>query len=359
MKKLAKALALTLAIAVIFSLASCASPVSSPPATSHSAATSASPSSGNTETSTEPGKTHVIKICDSQPAGSPIVTHIELFGEYLSEASGGRITVEVFPAAMMGDGTSCMQQVQIGSLDMYRCDASALYDFGVDSMKIPGLPYLFNSREHAMDAMYGEIGDKFLQDTTDADVGFVGLGYLIDSARCLFTVDRKVDTLAAAKGLKTRSLSAALFVDYKSALGFNPVPLPFSEVYTSLSTGVIDGAWNTIDSFVTNKLYEVCKYFIWTDTLFSAYPVVFSEVNWANYSSEDQRLIIDSWQKAMDKYDVAVGENREKFVSQMEAEGVEFVELTDKDEWAKAVEPVIKEYSVGYEDIVQSIRDMG
>ena len=159
--------------------------------------------------------------------------------------------------------------------------------------------------------------------------------------------------------MKTRSLSAEVYMEYKAALGFNPVPLPFSEVYTSLSTGVIDGAWNSIDAFVTNRMHEVAKYFIWTDTLFNAFPVVFSAIKWNQFSPEDQALIEECWQKAADAYDIAVEVNRARFIREMEEQGVEFVELTDKEAWIAACEPVIQKYSAGFEGLVEQIRAMG
>lgn len=215
------------------------------------------------------GKTHVITFNDSQPDTSLIGTSIKAFGKYIEEASGGRITLDYYPAAQLGNGTTSMQQMQLGALDMYRCDASALYDFGVESMKIPGLPYLFESREQAIEVANGAVGDQWLKDITDANVGFVGVGWLIDTPRCFFT-NKSVTKLSDAKGLKIRSLEASMFLDYKSSLGLNPVPLAFSEVYTSLSTGVIDAAANTLDSFVNNKFEEVCKYFINNDGMIPA-----------------------------------------------------------------------------------------
>ena len=93
------------------------------------------------------GKEHVIKFADSQPETTGIVMYIKRFGEILEEKTNGRIKVEIYPNAMMGSGGECMQQIQMGSLDMYRSDASVVYDFGVDSMKIPGLPYLFSDKK--------------------------------------------------------------------------------------------------------------------------------------------------------------------------------------------------------------------
>ncbi|MEA4932601.1 MAG: TRAP transporter substrate-binding protein [Lawsonibacter sp.] len=303
---------------------------------------------------------HVITFCDSQPATSLMGQTILQFGEYLQEESDGRIVLEFFPSAMLGNGTTCMQQVQLGSLDMYRCDAAALYDFGVDSMKIVSLPYLFKDRDSAVDTIENsDMGDYFLNDIGKAGVGFVGVGWIIDTPRRFFTRDTEITKIEDMKGLKIRAVETNITLDYKAALGMNPVPLAFSEVYTSLSTGVIDAAANTLDSFVTNKLNEVCKYFIENNGMIPTYPVIFSEATWSKFSAEDQQLIKDCWAKASAEYDVACVANEEKEKADMEAAGVTFCTITDEDKWARACEPMIQQYSVGYEDLLGQLRTCG
>jgi tripartite ATP-independent transporter DctP family solute receptor len=312
----------------------------------------------STENDASEGEEHVIKFADSQPETTGIVMYIKRFGEILEEKTDGRIKVEIYPNAMMGSGGECMQQVQMGSLDMYRSDASVVYDFGVDSMKIPGLPYLFNDKKHAEKVLHGEIGKQFSQDITDADVGFVGIGWLVDSGRSIFTNDVRVTKLEDVKGLKLRSLEASVFMDSKEALGMNPTPLAFSEVYTGLSTGVIDGATNTLDSFVNNKMYEVAKYFVKSEMIYNPCPVVFSAKNWEKYSAEDQQLIIDSWAEAMVEHDVYAAELEDKLTEEAEEHGYEVTELEDRDKWVEAVQPVIEKYSEGYEELVDEIKAM-
>jgi tripartite ATP-independent transporter DctP family solute receptor len=303
------------------------------------------------------GKTHVIKFADSQPETTGIVIHIKRFGEILEEKTDGRIKVEIYPNAMMGSGGECMQQVQMGSLDMYRSDASVVYDFGVDSMKIPGLPYLFENKKHAEKVLHGEIGKEFLQDITDADIGFVGVGWLVDSGRNIFNRNKPVTKIEDVKGLKLRSLEGSIFMDSKEALGMNPTPLAFSEVYTGLSTGVIDGATNTLDSYVNNKMYEVAPYFVKSEMIYNPCPVVFSAKNWANYSPEDQQLIIDSWAEAMVEHDKYAAELEERLIKEAKDHGYEVTELEDREKWVEAVQPVIEANSAGYEELIQRMRE--
>ena len=358
MKNLKKRL-LALAMAgAMFSLTACGgstTPASSAaPASSTPAASTAASSEASTEAAS--GDVITITICDSQPETSLIGQAIKEFGKYLEEESGGRLVLEYYPSAMLGNGTTCMQQVQLGSLDIYRCDASALYDFGVESMKIPGLPYLFKDTAQAIEVVEGEVGQQWLQDITDTDIGFVGFGWLVDTPRTFFTRDREVHKLEDLKGLKIRSVEANLFLDYKSALGMNPVPLAMSEVYTSLSTGVIDAAANTLDSFVSNKFNEVCKYFINNNGMIPAYPMVFSAARWNTFSAEDQQLIIDCWHKAFEYYNTEAVALEEKERADMEAAGVIFCDIEDTERWIEAVQPVVDEYSQGYEDVVAEIR---
>ena len=344
-----RAIALILSLVMTAGMVACggnSAPASSAPASSAPASSEAAADKPSL----------VITFNDSQPETSLIGTSIKNFGKYLAEESDGRIKLEYYPAAQLGNGTTSMQQMQVGALDMYRCDASALYDFGVDSMKVPGLPFIFESREHAIEIVNGDLGHQWLQDITDANVGFVGIGWLIDTPRCFFTAKTPVTKLADAKGLKIRSLEASMYLDYKSGLGLNPVPLAFSEVYTSLSTGVIDVAANTLDSFVNNKFEEVCKYFILNEGMIPLYPVVFSAENWKKISEEDQKIIIDCWNRASADYDAAAGDLFETQKKDMEAAGVTFCELEDKEAWIEATEPVIAKYSTGYEDVVAEIR---
>lgn len=305
------------------------------------------------------GDARVLTICDSQPASSLLGQAIGgTFAETLEEISGGKLVCEYYPAAQLGNGTTCMQMVQLGTLDMYRCDASALYDYGIESMAVLSLPYVFENRAHAVKVANSELGDQFLQDITDSGTGFVGVGYLVDTPRAFFTAKTEVNTIDDLKGLKIRSVEANLYLDYKAALGMNPTPLAFSEVYTSLSTGVIDAAANTLDSFVSNKMYEVCDYFLMNNGMIPIYPVVISEKTWATLSAEEQGWVLDAWQAASDFY---VEEGDKLMAEQIELcenEGVTFCYPTDEDKWAEATQSVTDTYGAGFEDVIEQMANM-
>ena len=137
----------------------------------------------------------VLKLADTQPESSLLVQVEKMFGDALAEATDGRITVEIYPASQLGNATTYTQMVQAGDVAIARNDASAVYDFGVESHKILSLPYLFKDSKSALDLLNGEVGDQLKQDTADADLGFIDLGWVVDSNRCFFTHNREVNTL--------------------------------------------------------------------------------------------------------------------------------------------------------------------
>lgn len=298
----------------------------------------------------------VLKLADTQPDSALLVKVERMFGDALAEATGGRITVEVYPASQLGNATTYTQMVQTGDVAMARNDASAVYDFGVESHKILSLPYLFEDSRSALELLNGEIGRQLKQDTADAGLGFIDLGWVVDSNRCFFTAKQDVESMADLKGLKIRSLEASMTVDYKKGLGMSPTPMAFSEVYTSLSTGVIDAAANTLDSFVSNKMYEVCDYFVMNNGIIPVYEMLFSTKVWETLTEEDQALIQKCWDEASEQYLDLMDDLIEEQIAFCEQQGVTFCYPSDEDRWAEATAFMYDKYGTGYEDLIAEIR---
>lgn len=299
---------------------------------------------------------YVIKFPDSQPESSAIVQHLKLFGDILAKKTDGRVAVQLYPSAMMGPAPTVLQQVQMGSLDMYRADASVLYDFGVKSMQVVSLPYLFESKEHAQDVLYGPIGQKFLQDIDDANIKFKAIGWLIEPSRNTFLRNKKVESLADMKGLKIRVPESEIFLATMEAFGASATPIPMGEVYTSMQTGVVDGAENTVDTFNVNRFDEVCKYIVMDQHNFNSCPIVFSRVNWDKFSAEDQKLILESWAEAGKAYDTFAIKNDAEAQKIASERGVTIIVPADKAAWVEAVKPLHAKYGAGYENILAQIQ---
>jgi tripartite ATP-independent transporter DctP family solute receptor len=299
---------------------------------------------------------YLIKFPDSQPETSSVGQHIKLFGDLLTEKTNGRLGVQIFGSAMMGPAPTVIQQVQMGALDMYRCDASVLYDFGVQSMKVLSLPYLFDSKEKAQEVLYGEIGDKFLKDVDDSNLQLKAVGWLIEPSRNLFLRNKKVTQLSDMKGLKIRVPESEIFLATMEAFGAAATPIPMGEVYTSLQTGVVDGAENTVDTFNVNRFDEVCKYIALDQHNFNICPIVISKIQWDKLSADDQKALLECWAEAIRAFDDFAIKNDLDAQKIAQEHGVEILQLTDKQAWLDAVKPLYERFGVGYEELIAEIQ---
>jgi len=300
---------------------------------------------------------YLIKFPDSQPETSSVGQHIKMFGDLLLKRTDGRIGVQIFGSAMMGPAPTVIQQVQMGALDMYRCDASVLFDFGVESMKVLSLPYLFFSKEKAQEILYGEIGDKFLKDVDDANLQLKAVGWLIEPARNLFLRNKRVTQLSDMRGLKIRVPESAIFLATMEAFGAAATPIPMGEVYTSMQTGVVDGAENTVDTFNVNRFDEVCKYITLNQHNFNICPIVISRIQWNRLSDIEQKAILECWAEASRAFDDFAIKNDLDAQKVAQERGVEILQLTDKEAWVNAVKPLYTRFGSGYEDVIAQIQE--
>ncbi|MCL2001419.1 MAG: TRAP transporter substrate-binding protein [Planctomycetes bacterium] len=299
---------------------------------------------------------YVLKLSDTQPDGSSLLIHLRMFVELIEKKSNGRIKHEVFPSAMMGPSPAVVQQVQMGALDLFRTDVSVLYDFGVPSMQMMGLPFLFDSKEQAQRVLYGPVGDRFLKDVDDANINLKAIGWLIEPSRNLFLRNKRVASLDDVRGLKIRVPESEIFLATMAAFGISGTPIPWGEVYTSLQTGVVDGAENTLNTFNINRFDEVCRYIAMSQHNFNTCVMVMSKRNWDRMSPADQALIVECWKEAMAAYDAFAMKDDVESKELASSRGVEIVEMTDRQKWVDAVKPLFDKYAADYQDVVAAIR---
>jgi tripartite ATP-independent transporter DctP family solute receptor len=297
----------------------------------------------------------VIKVAETQPLTSAMTTHITKYGEMLKERSKGRIVIEIYPGAMLGASPAVAQQLQMGAVDQFRSDPALLFDMGVKSMQVLGLPYLFNSIEHAQKVAYGPIGQKFLDDIDNSNANMVGIGYMIEAPRNFFLRNKRVSKMSDAKGLKIRVPESKIFLESMAAFGISGTPISMGEVYSALQTGIVDGAENSLDTFNVNKFHEVCKYITLSGHMYGVFPIIFSKVNWKKLSADDQALVKKTWQDAAKMYDAYAAQKYAETVATIKKNGVEIVEMENPKEWQDAVAPLQAKYAQGYESLVKDI----
>lgn len=204
------------------------------------------------------GAQTVLKSSDTHPDGYPTVEGVKYFGELLKERTGGRYSVEVYHSAQLGEEKDTIEQVRTGVIELNRV-SMAPFNGTVKETIVPALPYVFRDEEHMQKVMDGAVGDQIKAAFEPA--GLVALAFYDAGARSFYNSKKPIKTAADMAGLKFRVIQSDIFVDMVAALGANATPMPYGEVYSSIETGVIDGAENNFPSYDTAKHAEVAKFY--------------------------------------------------------------------------------------------------
>ncbi|TXI60997.1 MAG: DctP family TRAP transporter solute-binding subunit, partial [Limnohabitans sp.] len=197
-----------------------------------------------------------IKFATQNPKGHPIVLGMEKFKEIVESKSGGKIKVNLFPGGTLGSDQANVSAMQGGTLEMVSMNSGILAS-QVKEFAIFDFPFMFPNEAVADAVVDGAFGQKMHAKLQDK--GLVGLGYYELGFRQITNSKRAVTKVEDLEGLKLRVIPNPINVDWVKALGANPTPLPFPEVYSALEQKAIDGQENPITVINANKFYEVQK----------------------------------------------------------------------------------------------------
>lgn len=229
----------------------------------------------------------VLKSSDTHPDGYPTVEGVKYFGELVKERTGGRYAIEVYHSAQLGEEKDTIEQVRSGVIELNRV-SMAPFNGTVKETIVPALPYIFRSEEHMHKVMDGPIGDQIKAAFEPA--GLVALAFYDAGARSFYNSKTPIKSVADMKGLKFRVIQSDIFVDMVAALGANATPMPYGEVYSSIETGVIDGAENNFPSYDTAKHFEVAKNYSLDEHTILPEVFVMNKAAFDKLTPEDQAI---------------------------------------------------------------------
>ena len=275
MKKL---FALTLALIVMFTMTACG----------NQSQTGGADSSAET-----PKEVKTIKIAHGASESYHMHRAWVKFKEELEKT--GNFKVEIYPSSQFGNDAEMVESVKTGDLTMATPPSSFLTDEAPE-MALIELPYIFPSRQAAIDTLAGEWGQSQLKKLEGS--GMIGLGYLENGLRHLTNSRRPVRTPEDIKGLKLRTMQVPAHVYLWNSLGATAEGAPFAELYTNLSTKVFDGQENPIAHIYSQKFYEVQNYMTLTGHVYTAYAPVMSLDFWKSLTPEEQKQITDTFEVA-------------------------------------------------------------
>ncbi|MEK8027660.1 TRAP transporter substrate-binding protein, partial [Pseudaquabacterium rugosum] len=217
----------------------------------------------------------------------PTVVAVKAMGTALEKASGGKHRIKVFNKGALGSEKETIDQVKIGALELSRVNISPMNNI-CPLTQVPTMPFLFRSVAHMRQVLDGPVGDEILRSCESA--GFVGLAFYDSGARSIYA-KKPIKTVADAKGLKIRVQQSDLWVALVGAMGANPTPMPFGEVYTGLKTGLLDAAENNIPSFDTAKHAEAVKFYSKTEHSMAPEMLIMSKIVWDKLPKAEQDMV--------------------------------------------------------------------
>lgn len=250
------------------------------------------------------------------------------FKRLVEEGSNGSMEVQIFPSSQMGPDREMIEGVQTGVLEM--CVPPSSFFPGWDpAFSIVELPFMYPSKAVALKTLHSSEGQKMLKRLEALDL--VGLGWLENGTRHVTNNVRPVNNPDDLQGVKLRTMKVPAHVDTFKALGANPTPMNFGEVYSGLQQGVIDGQENPVAHIYSQRFFEVQKYMSLTGHVFTVYIPVISKSFFTSLSPEDQALLLESMAKT-EVYQQQLVNNEESIqLAEIEKAGVKVTRLTPEE----------------------------
>ena len=368
-------LGLALSAAMVASLAGCG--LKSPETTTTAAATEAAATEAATtaaaETTAEAAKDSAATADVPDASGDPEVTLVyaevnpldtivgqtdTAFKEKVEELSGGSIKVDLQASGVLGAEADVLDAMlgHSGTVDMARLSASSLTNYGATKAGLLALPYIFSSREHFWNFAKSDVAQEFLSETEDLGLGIKGLTYGEEGFRHFFTVN-PVNGLEDLKGLKLRVSSDPVMVGTVESFGANATVVAFTELYSALQTGVVDGAEQPIANYKSNAFPEVAPNLILDGHQLGLIEIVITNDAWDQLTEAQQACVTAAADYAAD-FNANLSASKEaEVLDELKADGVNVVEVEDKTPWQEAVKDVVANAIKGNEDLYQKILD--
>lgn len=230
----------------------------------------------------------VLRLSHNAAPGNPKAEASLKFAELVEQKTEGRVKVEVGGSAQFGDDVESLTNMRLGTL-AFSANSQGTTSNVVPEFGVIGLPFLFRDLEHAYSVVDGEIGDKLNEYSQQK--GLVLLALWDNGIRHVSNNKHPIQTPADLSGLKLRTPPDPMTLDIFRALGANPGPLAFSELYIALQQGVFDGQENPLMNIYSSKLHEVQKFISLTGHKYETTPFFASRMVWNQLSTADQEAV--------------------------------------------------------------------
>ncbi len=274
-------------------------------------------------------------------AGYPNTVAMDKFAELLKEKSNGRMTLKMFHAGTLGSQPDAIEQVRLGGLEIGNFNLGPLGPI-VPEANVVSLPFIFKNTDHMWRVLDGKAGDMI--NAGMEKKGLVALAWYDAGSRSFYNSKKAIKTPADVTGMKIRVMSNDLYSGMINALGGNPSPMAFSEVYQSLKTGVVDGAENNWPSYESTGHYEVAGYYSNSQHLIIPETVCINAAVYNALSPADQKILKEAAQESAVLQRKLWKEREKASEDKVLKAGVKYNDIPDKSAFQAAMKPVYDKF---------------
>jgi tripartite ATP-independent transporter DctP family solute receptor len=267
---------------------------------------------------------------------------IDAFAREVEKRTNGRYKIQNFYAGALGAERESIEGIQLGTLDLTMTSTGPVPNF-VPEVAILDIPFLFRDYAHARAVLDGPIGQDLL---TKFDAkGIKALAWGENGFRHMTNNKHPVNTPDDLKGLKMRTMENPIHIEAYRQFGILPTPMAFTEVFTALQQGTVDGQENPLSVITAAKLEQVQKYLSLTGHVYSPALILMSKAQWDKLSAADKQAFSDAAKEAVKANRARIDEDEKRAVGDLRAKGMAVVDTLDKTKFQTALTPVYNDFS--------------
>ena len=301
----------------------------------------------------EDGSVH-LRMAQASAADGAIGISMEKFAEEVKEKSDGRITISVFHNGQLGSERDNIEACELGNLDIAVVNQSVLANF-IPEIAAFDLPYVIESTEHADKVFLGEVGQDFLDRLSEVELK--GLGIWESGFRNLTNSKREVNSAKDIEGLRVRVMENEIHQKLWKSLGADPVPMAWSEAYTGMQQGALDGQENPSTVIDKNNVVEVNKEMAITEHVYSTVFLVMAPKTWNALTEDDRQIVQSCMEEANINERVLSREMDQEALKTLESKGMK-ITYPDKQELIELTQGVRDTYGKDYQETLEKIAEV-
>lgn len=275
----------------------------------------------------------------------------------VEKLSNGRIKYEYFHSSVLGDEHQVMEAMQLGAITTSKLGAPNLGAY-LDGYIAVSLPFIFSSPDHMFRVLRSPEFAKITEDELN-EIGLRTLDFRWEGYRDVYT-KKPVHNIKDLKGMKIRTTEATSVINIWKAFGAIPTPIPMSDLYNALQTGMVDGGEGYVESYNARSYYEHAPYVSKINYVCSVGITAISERIWQQLPSDLQDVIK---QAAIENSEFAyqsTKDSNEKMYETARGKGATVIEVEDIEEWRNRVEPIYENfgeiYGQKYADFINFVK---